>query len=34
MSIGVELRNTSDLALLTKKIKQISGVRSVTRESN
>lgn len=34
ISLGVELRNTSDLALLTKKIKQISGVRSVARESN
>ena len=34
ISLGVELRNTSDLALLTKKIKQIHGVRSVSRESN
>ncbi len=33
MSLGVELRNTSDLALLTKKIKQLPDVRSVSRES-
>ena len=31
--LGVELRNTSDLALLTKKIKQIHGVRTVSRET-
>ena len=32
ISLGVELRNTSDLTLLTKKIKQIHGVRTVSRE--
>lgn len=34
IQIGVEIRNTSDLALLNKKIKQIHGVISVTRNSN
>ncbi|MCC8169156.1 MAG: bifunctional (p)ppGpp synthetase/guanosine-3',5'-bis(diphosphate) 3'-pyrophosphohydrolase [Oscillospiraceae bacterium] len=34
IQIGVEIRNTSDLALLTKKIKQIHGVTAVTRNSN
>lgn len=34
IQIGVEIRNTSDLALLTKKFKQIQGVVSVTRNSN
>lgn len=34
IQIGVEIRNTSDLALLTKKFKQIHGVISVTRNSN
>ena len=33
VSIGIELRNTSDLALLTKKIKQVHGVRNVSREN-
>lgn len=34
VQIGVEIRNTSDLALLTKKIKQLHGVISVSRNSN
>lgn len=34
MQIGVEIRNTSDLALLKKKILQIQGVTSVTRLQN
>ena len=34
IDLGVELRNTSDLALLTKKIKQLKGIRAVTREAN
>lgn len=31
IQIGVEIQNTSDLALLTKKFKQLQGVESVTR---
>lgn len=34
IQIGVEIRNTSDLALLKKKINQIQGVTSVTRLQN
>lgn len=34
IQIGVEIRNTSDLALLKKKIVQIQGVTSVTRLQN
>ena len=34
VQIGVEIRNTSDLALLKKKIVQIQGVTSVTRLQN
>jgi GTP pyrophosphokinase len=34
ISLGVALRNTSDLALLSKKIRQVKGVRSVSRASN
>ncbi|MDD6484584.1 MAG: bifunctional (p)ppGpp synthetase/guanosine-3',5'-bis(diphosphate) 3'-pyrophosphohydrolase [Clostridiales bacterium] len=34
IQIGVEIRNTSDLALLTKKIKQVQGVTSVERIQN
>lgn len=34
IQIGVEIRNTADLALLTKKIKQIHGVTSVKRMNN
>lgn len=34
ITIGVEIRNTTDLALLVKKIKQISGVNTITRNSN
>lgn len=34
MQIGVEIRNTSDLSLIVKKIKQIHGVLNVTRLSN
>lgn len=34
IQIGVEIRNTSDLALLRKKIIQIQGVTNVTRISN
>lgn len=34
IQIGVEIRNTSDLALLKKKITQIHGVTSVTRLQN
>jgi GTP pyrophosphokinase len=34
VQIGVEIRNTSDLALLKKKIVQIHGVMSVTRLQN
>jgi guanosine-3',5'-bis(diphosphate) 3'-pyrophosphohydrolase len=34
IQIGVEIRNTSDLALLTKKIKQVRGVTSISRVSN
>ena len=31
IQVGVEIKNTSDLALLTKKFKQLPGVTSVTR---
>lgn len=31
IQVGVEIKNTSDLALLTKKFKQLSGVETVTR---
>ncbi len=31
IQVGVEIKNTSDLALLTKKFKQLEGVTSVTR---
>ena len=31
IQVGVEIRHTSDLALLTKKFKQLQGVESVTR---
>lgn len=31
IEVGVEIKNTSDLALLTKKFKQIAGVEKVTR---
>ncbi len=31
IEIGVEIQNTADLALLTKKLKQLQGVESVTR---
>jgi len=34
INLGVEIRNTADLSLLVKKIKQIAGVTSVTRSSN
>ncbi len=34
IQIGVEIRNTSDLALLTKKLKQLQGVTSVSRIAN
>lgn len=34
VQIGVEIRNTSDLALLKKKIMQIHGVTTVTRLQN
>lgn len=34
INLGVEIRNTSDLSLLVKKLKQMSGVISVTRSSN
>ena len=34
IQIGVEIKNTSDLATLTKKIKQIQGVTTVSRISN
>ncbi len=33
IQVGVEIKNTSDLALLTKKFKQIQGVDSVTRST-
>ena len=31
IQVGVEIKNTSDLALLTKRFKQLPGVTSVTR---
>lgn len=31
IQVGVEIKNTSDVALLTKKFKQIEGVTAVTR---
>jgi (p)ppGpp synthase/HD superfamily hydrolase len=31
IQVGIEIRNTSDLALVTKKFKQLPGVESVTR---
>lgn len=31
IQVGVEIKNTADLALLTKKFKQLAGVESVTR---
>lgn len=34
IQMGIEIRNTADLALVVKKIKQIRGVTSVTRTSN
>lgn len=34
IQIGVEIKNTADLATLTKKIKQIQGVTTVSRISN
>ena len=34
ITLGVEIRNTADLSLLVKKIKQTRGVNSVTRSSN
>ncbi len=34
INIGVEIRNTTDLALLVKKIKQLQGVINITRNSN
>lgn len=34
IQLGVEIRNTADLALLTKKIKQVRGVTSISRVSN
>ena len=33
IQVGVEIKNTSDLALLTKKFKQIEGVESVSRST-
>ncbi len=33
IQVGVEIKNTSDLALLTKKFKQIEGVETVTRST-
>ena len=33
INVGVEIKNTSDLALLTKKFKQIEGVESVSRST-
>lgn len=34
INLGVEIRNTSDLSLLVKKLKQMQGVSSVTRIAN
>ena len=34
IQVGVEIKNTSDLALLTKKFKQIEGVSGVSRTIN
>lgn len=34
IKIGVEIRNVSDLTLLVKKIKQLRGIKNVTRLSN
>lgn len=34
IQVGVEIRNTSDISLLTKKIKQVQSVQNVTRLSN
>ncbi|MCD8390401.1 MAG: bifunctional (p)ppGpp synthetase/guanosine-3',5'-bis(diphosphate) 3'-pyrophosphohydrolase [Firmicutes bacterium] len=34
IQIGVEIRNVSDLTLLVKKIKQLHGIKNVTRLSN
>ena len=31
IQVGIEIKNTSDLALFTKKVKQLEGVTSVTR---
>lgn len=33
IQVGVEIKNTSDLALLTKKIRQIDGVTAVSRDA-
>lgn len=33
IQVGVEIKNTSDLALLTKKIRQIDGVTAVSRDT-
>ena len=34
INLGVEIRNTTDLALLVKKIRQLQGVINITRNSN